>query len=106
MIPKVLAHQLLKPALKMDESIRLVCHEGDQIGLLASLAVNKLDLIITDQPLEPGGHIKAYTHQIAESGLTFFATKEMAAQYRQGFPQSLKSQSFLMQSKNQPFASA
>ena len=98
-IPKVLAHQLLKPALKMNESIRLVCHEGDQISLLASLAVNKLDLIITDQPLEPGGHIKAYTHQIAESGLTFFATKAVAAEYRDGFPQSLSSQPFLMQSK-------
>jgi|TARA_B110000967_G_scaffold31217_1_gene29545 LysR family transcriptional activator of nhaA len=98
-IPKVLAHQLLKPALKKDKSIRLVCHEGDQISLLASLAVNKLDLIITDQPLQPGGHIKAYTHQIAESGLTFFATKELAGQYREGFSQSLSSQSFLMQSK-------
>ena len=98
-IPKVLAHQLLKPALRMSESIRLVCHEGDQISLLASLAVNKLDLIITDQPLEPGGHIKAYTHQIAESGLTFFATKEKASEYREGFPQSLSSQPFLMQSK-------
>lgn len=98
-IPKVLAHHLLKPALKMDESIRLVCHEGDQISLLASLAINKLDLIITDRPLEPGGHIKAYTHQIAESGLTFFATQERAAEYRKGFPQSLSGQSFLMQSK-------
>lgn len=68
--------------------------------MLASLAINKLDLIITDRPLEPGGHIKAYAHQIAESGLTFFATHDMAMQYRQGFPQSLSGQSFLMQSKN------
>ena len=74
-------------------------HEGDQLNLLSLLAINKLDLIITDQPLKPGGHIKAYTHQIAESGLTFFATQEMAGQYRQGFPQSLSGQSFLMQSK-------
>lgn len=98
-IPKVLAHHLLKPALKLEESIRLICHEGDQTDLLAALAINKLDLIITDQPLEPGGHIKAYTHQLAESGLTFFGTKELASQYRDGFPKSLSSQSFLMQSK-------
>jgi LysR family transcriptional activator of nhaA len=98
-IPKVVTHHLLKPALKMDESVRLTCHEGDQLNLLSLLAINKLDLIITDQPLKPGGHIKAYTHQIAESGLTFFATQEMAGQYRQGFPQSLSGQSFLMQSK-------
>lgn len=98
-IPKVLAHHLLKPALKMDESIRLICHEGDQIDLLAALAINKLDLILTDQPLEPGGHVKAYTYQLAESGLTFFGTKKLASQYRKEFPRSLSSQAFLMQSK-------
>ena len=98
-IPKVLAHHLLKPALTLDESIRLICHEGDQINLLAELAINKLDLIITDQPLEPGGHVKAYTHQLAESGSTFFATKKLASKLKKGFPQSLSSQSFLMQSK-------
>lgn len=98
-IPKVLAHHLLKPALKMEESIRLICHEGDQLDLLAALAINKLDLILTDQPHEPGGHVKAYTHQLAESGLTFFGTKQLAGQYRKGFPRSLSSQAFLMQSK-------
>lgn len=97
-IPKVLAHHLLKPALNADDSIRLICHEGDQLDLLAALAINKLDLIITDQPLEPGGHVKAYTHQLAESGLTFFGTKELASKYREGFPNSLSEQSFLMQS--------
>lgn len=98
-IPKVLAHHLLKPALTLDESIRLICHEGDQLNLLAALAINKLDLIITDQPLEPGGHVKAYTHQLAESGLSFFGTKKLASKLKKNFPQSLSSQSFLMQSQ-------
>ncbi|MBL4818347.1 MAG: transcriptional activator NhaR [Deltaproteobacteria bacterium] len=99
-IPKVLAYQLLNPALNMAEPVRLICKEGDQDGLLAELAVNKLDLLLTDQPLEMGSRIKAYNHRLTESGFTFFATKQLASQYGKGFPQSLSGQPFLLQGKN------
>ena len=98
-IPKTLAYQLLNPALCMDDPIRLICHEGDQESLLAELAVNKLDLIITDQPLQPGSNVKAYNHQLTESGLTFFASKSMTTNFKDNFPSSLSEQPFLMQSK-------
>ncbi|MFT4926387.1 MAG: LysR family transcriptional activator of nhaA [Phenylobacterium sp.] len=98
-IPKVLAYQLLNPVLKMPESVRLICKEGDQDTLLAELAINKLDLVLTDQPLPMGSHIKAYNHRLIESGFTFFATSELAAVCRDGFPQSLSGQPFLLQGK-------
>jgi len=98
-IPKVLAYQLLNPALNMAEPVRLICNEGDQDSLLAKLAVNRLDLVLTDQPLPSGSHVKAYNHQLTESGFTFFATKQLASQCRKGFPQSLSGQPFLMQGK-------
>ncbi len=98
-IPKVLAYTLLNPALNMTEPMRLICSEGDQDSLLADLAVNRLDMVLTDQPLQPGSHVKAYNHQLAESGFTFFASKKLASRYCEGFPQSLSGQPFLMQSK-------
>jgi LysR family transcriptional activator of nhaA len=98
-IPKVLAFKLLKPAIDMAEPIRLVCHEGDQDALLSDLAINKLDMIITDQPLQSGKFVKAYNHQLTESGFTFFATATLAEECRKGFPQSLSGQPFLMQGK-------
>lgn len=98
-IPKTLAYQLLNPALAMDDPIRLICHEGDQESLLAELAVNKLDLIISDQPLQPGNNVKAYNHQLAESGLTFFASKSIETSFKNNFPLSLSGEPFLMQSK-------
>jgi len=98
-IPKVLAKQLLTPVLNMPESIRLICVEGDQNSLLAELAISKLDLVITDHPLEQGSHIKAYNHYLTESGFTFFATEQLASSYKKGFPQSLTGQNFLMQGK-------
>lgn len=97
-IPKVLAYQLLNPALNMPEPVRLICKEGDQESLLADLAIDKLDMILTDQPLATGGHVKAYNHQLTKSGLTFFATKELAADCTEGFPSSLSGRPFLFQS--------
>ena len=98
-IPKVLAYQLLNPALKLDESLRLICMEGDQETLLAALALNKLDIVLTDQPLDMGSHMKVYSHLLTESGTTFFASKKLADQCRNGFPESLSGKPFLLQSK-------
>lgn len=53
-IPETLAYQLLIPALNMAEPVRLICHEGDQESLLADLAIDRLDTVLTDQPLQPG----------------------------------------------------
>ncbi|MEW6996923.1 transcriptional activator NhaR [Colwelliaceae bacterium BS250] len=98
-IPKVLAHQLLTPVLKMSEPVRLICVEGDQDHLLADLSVNKIDCILTDQPLQLGSHIKAYNHLLTESGFTFFAAETLLKNCNEEFPQCLSDFPWLMQSK-------
>jgi LysR family transcriptional activator of nhaA len=97
-IPKVLSHQLLSPVLLMAQQVRLICQEGDQDSLLADLAINKLDCILTDQPLQLGQHVKAYNHQLIESGFTFFAKESLAQQYIQDFPSCLSEYPWLIQS--------
>ena len=67
--------------------------------MLADLAADKLDMILTDQPLQPGSYLKAYNHQLSISGFTFFATNQLASACRKGFPQSLSGQPFLLQGK-------
>lgn len=98
-IPKTLAYQLLNPALNMPEPVRLICNEGDQENLLADLAIDRLDMVLTDQPLQPGSYVKAYNHLLTKSGFTFFATKQLASACRKGFPQSLSGQPILLQGK-------
>ena len=98
-IPKVLAHELLAPVLKMREPVRLICVEGDQDHLLADLSVNKIDCILTDQPIQLGSHIKAYNHLLTESGFTFFAAETLLKNCNEEFPQCLSDFPWLMQSK-------
>ncbi|GAA6172898.1 transcriptional activator NhaR [Colwellia sp. KU-HH00111] len=98
-IPTVLAHQLLSPVLTMNERVRLICYGGDQTSLLADLSINKIDCILTDQPLQLGSHVKAYNHLLIESDFTFFSAQSLLKNCTSEFPQCLNDLPWLMQSK-------
>lgn len=99
-LPKAFIYEMLKPVFSMPEQLRLICREGDQASLLAELAVNKIDLVLSDQPLLPNSSIKAYNHQVTESATSFFAAKSLASKLaQQTFPQCLHQQPMLLQSK-------
>jgi LysR family transcriptional activator of nhaA len=99
-LPKAFIYEMLRPVFTLPEQLRLICIEGEQTQLLADLALNKLDLVLTDQPLSPSSPLKAYSHQIVESGTSFFASPALAAVLkRSSFPACLHQQPFLLQSK-------
>jgi LysR family transcriptional activator of nhaA len=83
----------------MSERVRLICQEDDQSSLLADLSINKIECILTDQPLQLGSHVKAYNQQLVESGFTFFATETLLKTSSNEFPECLSDFSWLMQSK-------
>jgi LysR family transcriptional regulator, transcriptional activator of nhaA len=72
-VPKSVACHVLEPALPVLTHAKLVCHEGKLPVLLAELAIHRLDLVISDVPLPTSLSIKAYTHLLGSSGMTFFA---------------------------------
>lgn len=95
-IPKILSVNILENCFKLDGPMKLVCREGDFDTLLSELALNKLDLILTDRQLPPGIPIRAYNHYLGESGLTFYASKKTARRLAPDFPGSLHQQRFLI----------
>ncbi|MBK1644656.1 transcriptional activator NhaR [Thiocapsa imhoffii] len=95
-VPKLLAYRVLAPVLKTPEKVRLVCHEAPLTDLLAALSVHKLDLVLADCPVSPALNIRAYNHALGESGISFFATAELAEQHRDNFPASLNGAPMLM----------
>ncbi|MEM8678718.1 MAG: transcriptional activator NhaR [Planctomycetota bacterium] len=88
-VPKLVAFELLKPAIAAPEGLQMICHEGKLDQLLADLALHRLDLIISDAPAPATIDVRAYSHHLGECGLTFLAVPKMAKKYRRGFPQSL-----------------
>ena len=88
-VPKLVAYRLLEPALQLAEPVRLICREDKPDRLLAALALNELDLVLSEAPIDPTIKVQAYSHVLGECGVTFFGTAALTKAYRPKFPQSL-----------------
>jgi LysR family transcriptional activator of nhaA len=97
-LPKLIAERIIAPAMLADQSIRVRCEEGALEQLLSELAVHRLDIVLSDQPVPDGLNIKAYNHRLGESGMSFFARRDQARRYRSKFPGSLMDAPMLLPS--------
>lgn len=88
-VPKLIAHRLLEPALRSDPTLRLDCYEDRHERLLAELALYELDAVISDTPVGPHSNFRAHNHLLGESGVALFATAKLAERLRRDFPASL-----------------
>jgi LysR family transcriptional activator of nhaA len=88
-VPKLVSHRLLQTALELEDPVQLVLHEGKTSDLLAALALQEYDMVLTDAPLGPDVRVKAYNHPLGECGIGFFAQPRLARRRRPGFPESL-----------------
>ena len=95
-VPKLLAYRILEPVLTMDEPVLLTCHEAPFVDLMADLSVHKLDIVLADTPLSPTLNIRAYSHPLGESGISFFARESAAEAYLNDFPKCLDGAPMLM----------
>jgi len=99
-VPKSVAYRLLEPALKLDETVRLICREGRLIPLLSELAIHKIDMIIADRPMPPHLHVRGFNHLLGESGLTVFGAASVTKLLRGRFPNCLDQAPFLLNSED------
>jgi LysR family transcriptional regulator, transcriptional activator of nhaA len=82
-LPKLLSHALIEPAFHQEPpGIRLSLHEGPSETLLARLAVNDLDLVLSDAPIPATVKIKAYNHLLGESQVGLFGRPELVKRFR------------------------
>lgn len=98
-LPKLMAHRLLEPALGLVAPVHLVCEEGATPELLTRLSVHELDLVLADAPIGTGVHVRAYNHLLGECGVTFFGTTELVEKVREDFPFSLDGAPLLLPSE-------
>ena len=88
-VPKEIAHRFLEPALALKQPVRIVCHEGTLERLVANLAVHEIDLVLSDAPITPSLHVRAYSHHLGTCEESWMASPALAKTLRRGFPQSL-----------------
>jgi LysR family transcriptional activator of nhaA len=95
-VPKLLAANVVKPALSGGQARRLVCREGRFADLLAQLSVHRLDVVISDRPMSNTMNVRGFNHLLVDCGVSFLATPALARQLRPGFPASLDGAPMLM----------
>jgi LysR family transcriptional activator of nhaA len=96
-VAKSVAYRLLEPALSVAEPVRLICSEGKFPDLLAQLALQRLDLVIADEPMSRRMSVKAFNHPLGSTTMSFFAAPQLKAQLEGAFPQCLNGMPMLIQ---------
>ena len=96
-VTKAVAYRLLEPALDVAEPVRLICGEGKLPDLLSQLALNRIDLVIADEPMPRRVSVKAFNHALGSSAMTFFCAPKLKPLLKQPFPQCLNNAPMLLQ---------
>ena len=99
-VPKEISHALIAPALQLREPVQITCREDNHEHLLAQLAIQELDVVLSDAPIGPPTKVRAYNHLLGECGMTFFATPELSKKYSRGFPKILDDAPLLLPADN------
>ena len=99
-VPKLIAYRVLEPVFGLSEPVKLICHEGSAERLLSELAVHRLDLVLSDAPVETSVRVRAYSHLLGECAVSIFGAKRLVSRYSEGFPGSLDGAPILMPTRD------
>ena len=96
-VAKSVVYRLLEPALSLDVPVKLVCSEGKFPDLVAQMALHRLDLVISDEPMSKRISVKAFNHPLGSSTMSFFCAPSLKKQLTGTFPACLNDAPMLFQ---------
>ena len=102
-LPKMIAHWLIRPAIQLKQPVRIVCREATSEQLIARLATLELDVVLSDSPAPPTLRVRAYNHLLGECGISFVAIDPSAERFAGKFPESLNGSPMLLPTDNTDF---
>jgi LysR family transcriptional activator of nhaA len=95
-LPKEIAYALIEPAMRLPETVRLLCREAGLERLVADLALHELDVVLSDAPVAPSLNVRAYNHALGDCEVIWVGTPALAKAHRRGFPKSLEGAPILL----------
>jgi len=99
-LPKLVAHRIIMPALRLEQAIQMICREGTAEELLADLIDHKIDVVLSDAPVPAKLKMPVYGHMLGSCGVTFMGSKALAKKLKNDFPYSLSGAPILLPNKN------
>jgi len=86
---KLAVRQLMQPIIDAEPNLRLLCHEDQFEGLLAELALHRLDVVLSDRPAPTNPNLKVYSHSLGFSNMAWYAPADLYEAAARDFPRSL-----------------
>ncbi len=99
-LPKLVTRRLFAASRLIEQGVQLVLRDGKSSELMAALAAQEFDLVISDVPIPPNVKVRAFNHPLGESTVSFFATKSLARRLKGRFPNSLDGAPVLLPTEN------
>lgn len=99
-VPKSISSRFLEAAILMPQRVKPICYEYGLDILLADLALNKLDIVLSDRPASANSSVRLFSHLLGESEVTLYGAPTLAARYKPGFPKSLNGAPLLLPTRN------
>jgi LysR family transcriptional regulator, transcriptional activator of nhaA len=88
-VPKEIVQRLIEAIFSLPRPVQIACREGTLEHLLEALQAHELDVVLSDSPVTPSLHVRAYNHLLGTSPVLWMAAPALAKTLRQGFPRSL-----------------
>lgn len=95
-MPKLIVHLLISPALRMVDPVRVICVEGKIDRLAEELVVHNLDVVLCDTPLPSTLKTKVYMHLLGTCGVSIVGVRKLVSKLQGKFPKSLNGVPFLL----------
>jgi len=97
-LPKLMVHRLLRPALELGQPVRLSCREASLPSLLQALQAHEIDIVLSDAPCTPQAGPRAFNHLLGECGVDLFGAPGLLERHPGPFPEGLEGAPFLLPS--------
>ena len=98
-LPKLMVHRLLRPALELPEPVRLTCREGTLPRLLQALQDHDVDIVLSDVPCTPRTGPRAFNHLLGACEVELFAAPVLRERHPGEIPGLLNGAPMLLPSE-------
>jgi len=99
-LPKPVAYHFLSVTNQLEKNVKLICMEDEYDALLADLALNKLDVVLTDRAVRATPSLRVFSHLLMESPMQLYGVEKLARRYRPNFPACLNGAPLLLPTRN------
>lgn len=105
-IEKSIACRILRPAMDVSISTRMLCHEARSEVLVSALLAREIDLAVTDAAVPSAQSAGVRSHLVGQSTMTFFGSAPLAERYKPQFPAGLNGAPLVMPARSSAVAKA